>query len=111
MSTPMIWSLLIPFVVLDVWVELYHRSCFPIYGIPYVSRSKYIRIDRHRLRALSYIQKIDCMYCGYVNGLVHYISVIAAETEKHWCAIRHEETNDFIPPVHHRDFRPYDSYR
>lgn len=106
-SMPIIWSGIIPAMIMDVWMELYHRTCFPLYGIPYVKRSKYIRIDRHKLQYLNIFEKLGCMYCGYINGLVHYVSVIASETEKYWCAIRHANGNEFISPQHHKEFYEY----
>lgn len=108
-SMPIIWSGLIPAIIIDVWMELYHRICFPMYGLPYVQRSKYIRIDRHKIKDLNIFEKFGCVYCGYVNGLLHYMSVIAANTEKYWCAIRHERKNGFIDPVHHAEFYEYGS--
>lgn len=107
LTSPVIYSLIVPFLVIDIWVEIYHRVCFTAYRIPYVSRSKYIRIDRHKLAYLNPFEKLNCMYCGYINGLVHYVSVIAGETEKYWCGIRHKADPEFIEPAHHRDFLPY----
>jgi len=28
------------------------------------------------------LERINCAYCGYANGLVNYVSVIVAETER-----------------------------
>ncbi len=106
-SLPIIWSGLIPLVVVDVWLELYHRTCFPLYGLPYVKRSNYIRIDRHKLKYLSWSQKLGCAYCGYVNGWAHYASVIVGETEKYWCGIMHKKYPGFKAPEHHKDFAKY----
>lgn len=105
-TAPFIYSLIIPFVILDVFLETYHRICFPVYGIPYIKRSAYIRIDRHKLSFLSPIEKVHCMYCGYCNGLTHYASQIAGASEKYWCGIRHEQKEGFQEPLHHKDFLP-----
>jgi hypothetical protein len=35
------------------------------------------------------IQKIDCIYCSYFNGLMQYSVEIAWRTEKYWCPIKH----------------------
>ncbi|MFN8115287.1 MAG: hypothetical protein U0W65_04195 [Bacteroidia bacterium] len=104
---PVIYSLIIPIVVLDIWVEVYHRICFWAYGIPYVKRSEYIKIDRHKLSYLDAFEKLNCMYCGYVNGLLHYVSTIAGETEKYWCGIKHQQDPKFHAPAHHKDFLEY----
>lgn len=114
LAAPFIYSLTIPFAVADVWVEIYHRICFPCYNLPYVKRNKYIRIDRQKLQYLNFVEKLNCMYCGYVNGLINYMRVIAGETEKYWCSIKHKPGGDFQEPDHHKDFLEYgdeDSYR
>ena len=55
---PLIWLMIVPVVIADIFVEIYHRICFPIYGIPYVKRSQYIRIlDREKLPYLSWGEK------------------------------------------------------
>ena len=38
---------------------------------------------------LNVIEKLNCLYCSYFNGLMGYISEIAARTEQYWCPIRH----------------------
>lgn len=108
-SAPFIYSAIIAFVVLDFFLEVYHRICFPLYGLKYVNRREYIRIDRHRLQYLNGIQKLNCVYCGYGNGLLQYAIAIVAETEKYWCSIKHKEDPGqiFYPPQHHKTFLPY----
>lgn len=108
-SSPFIYSLIIPVICLDLWVELYHRVCFPLYQLPYIRRRSYIKIDRHKLAYLNTLQKLNCMYCGYVNGVFHYVSTIAAETEKYWCGIQHKKDPQFHPPKHHGNFLPYNN--
>lgn len=107
-SIPISWIQIIPAVILDISIEIYHRICFPLYKLPLVKRSKYIKIDRHKLKYLSPLDKLSCVYCGYVNGLLHYVSVIAGETEKYWCGIKHKPSKNFIEPKHHKKFIRYD---
>ena len=45
LTAPVIYSLFLPFVLLDLWVSVYQWICFPIYGIPRVRRGDYIAID------------------------------------------------------------------
>lgn len=107
-ATPFILSIIIPVVFSDILVEIYHRICFPLYGIPYVKRSRYIRVlDREKLSYLTWYEKLECAYCGYVNGWFHYASVIAGKTENHWCAIAHLETRGYIPTEHEKSFAKY----
>ena len=88
-SAPIIWMCLIPSLLIDVTISLYQAICFPIYGIPKVKRQDYIVFDRQYLHYLNLIEKINCAYCSYVNGLLAYIQEIAARTEQFWCPIKH----------------------
>ncbi len=106
LTVPFIWLVLIPVALLDLFMEIYHRICFPIYGLPLVQRSKYIIFDRYKLNYLSFLDKLNCTYCAYVNGVLPYLSEIAAETEKYWCGIKHERYNGIVP-AHHKDFLNY----
>jgi hypothetical protein len=74
---------------MDMVGSFYQAICFPIYGIPKVRRSDYIALDRHRLAYLNAIEKLNCDYCGYANGVLAYFSEIAARTEQYWCPIKH----------------------
>jgi len=105
---PLLWTLIIPLMVTDIWIEMYHRILFPLYKLPYVKRSDYIQImDRARLPYLNIIQKIYCMYCGYANGLVRYRVQIAGETEHYRCGIQHQKRKNFIVEEHQKDFAKY----
>jgi len=86
---PMIYSLTIPLVLLDLWVQLYQAVCFPVYGIAKVDRSRYVLLDRGHLQYLNWIERANCNYCGYANGLVAYAREIAARTEQYFCPIKH----------------------
>ena len=89
LTAPLIYSLIIPFVALDVMVTLYQRLCFPIYRIAPVRRADFIRIDRHHLQYLNALQKLNCVYCGYGNGVIAYVQEVAGRTEAYWCPIKH----------------------
>jgi hypothetical protein len=104
---PLIFLAVFPIMILDLWVEMYHRFCFPFYRIPYVRRKEYIKIDRHKLKYLNLMQKYNCAYCGYVNGVAAYWVKIFAETESYWCGIRHETSDRFNAPEHHEEFIAY----
>jgi hypothetical protein len=106
-SMPVIYFMIIPLVLFDLCAEFYHQICFRLYKIPLVKRSAYIKIDRHKLKYLTKWERLNCAYCGYANGLMHYASTIAADTEKYWCGIKHEKDPNFIAPEHHKDFLEY----
>ncbi len=88
-TAPVIWSCLIPILLLDLFVTIYQAICFPVYGIPKVKRSDYIRLDRRHLAYLNWVEKLNCEYCGYANGVIASASEIAARTEQYWCPIKH----------------------
>jgi len=106
LSIPFIWLLIFPFAILDISVEIYHRVCFPLYHIPLVKRSDYIIFDRYKLNYLGEVQKLNCTYCAYMNGLLRYVTEIGAETERYWCAIKHAK-KEGTHPKHHEDFVAY----
>ena len=107
-ATPFIWAMIIPVLFADLCIEIYHRITFPLYGIPYVKRSHYIRIvDREKLPYLTWAERMGCAYCGYVNGWLHYASVIAGKTESYWCAIAHLEVRGYVPSEHEKAFVKY----
>jgi len=89
LTVPIIYSLIIPIVIVDVWVTVYQHICFRAYGIERVTRSKYIIIDRHRLRYLNVIEAFNCFFCSYANGVIGYAREVASRTEKYWCPIKH----------------------
>jgi hypothetical protein len=89
LTAPVIYSLIVPIALLDLWITTYQAICFRMYGIARVRRSGYIVIDRQHLAYLNAIEKLNCMYCGYANGVLAYVREVAARTEQFWCPIRH----------------------
>ena len=89
LTAPVIYSVIVPLVLLDLFVTLYQAICFPVYRIEKVRRADYVSIDRRHLAYLNGLEKLNCVYCGYGNGLLAYASEIAARTEAHWCPIKH----------------------
>ncbi len=88
-SAPVIYLMIVPLVILDVFVSFYQFVCFPLYRIEKVKRTHFIVIDRQQLAYLNIIEKFNCMYCGYANGLIGYVREIIARTEQYWCPIKH----------------------
>lgn len=86
---PIIYSMIIPLLVTDLFVTFYQITCFPIYGIKKVKRGDYIIFDRQHLSYLNFIEKFHCTYCAYGTGMVAYISEIIARTEQYFCPIKH----------------------
>jgi hypothetical protein len=89
LTAPVIYSLLIPIALLDIFVIIYQAICFPVYKIPQVRRRDYLIFDRHHLAYLNIIEKINCAYCSYANGAISFAREVAARTEVYWCPIKH----------------------
>lgn len=89
LTAPIIYAGWIPFLVMDVFVTFYQAICFPIYRIPKVRRSDYLVFDREDLPYLNIIEKFNCFFCSYGNGVAAYTREVAARTEQYWCPIKH----------------------
>ena len=109
LTVPIIWACIVPALLLDGAVSIYHAVCFRVYGIPLVRRSDYIVIDRHSLQYLNAIEKLNCIYCGYFNGLIAWVQEIAARTEQYWCPIKHARRMSTIHSRYHKFFEYGDS--
>ena len=89
LTAPIIYSGWAAFLLLDLFVSVYQAVCFPIYGIPKVRRADYLVFDRGDLPYLNIIEKFNCFYCSYGNGVVAFAREVAARTEQYWCPIKH----------------------
>lgn len=89
LTAPLIYAGWPVFALLDGFVTLYQTLCFPVYRIPKVRRSDHLVFDRADLPYLNAIEKFNCLYCSYGNGVVAYAREIAARTEQYWCPIKH----------------------
>ena len=88
-TMPIIYSMIVPLLMLDLCVSLYQWTCFPIYRIAKVKRSDYIVLDRQHLAYLNFFDKVHCTYCAYGAGLIAYSAEIIARTEQYFCPIKH----------------------
>lgn len=89
LTAPVIYSMAVPLVLLDICVTLFQAICFPVYRIAKARRSDYIVFDRQHLGYLNAIEKFHCAYCAYANGLLAYACEIIARTEQYFCPIKH----------------------
>ena len=87
-AMPFILAMIVPVVFLDICITLYQAIAFRLYRIPRIVRSDYIIYERRFLDYLNFQQKLQCLYCSYVNGLFAYSVEIAARTERYWCPIK-----------------------
>lgn len=89
LTAPVIYSMIVPLVLIDLWTSLYQAICFRAYGIVRVRRSDYIAFDRGRLAYLNGIEALNCLYCSYGNGVIAYVREVSSRTEQYWCPIKH----------------------
>lgn len=105
-TAPVIYSLVLPLALLDLWASLYQAICFPRWRLPRVRRGDYIVLDRRHLSYLNAVEKLNCIYCGYGNGVIAYVREIASVTEQYWCPIKHA-LRVKGPHERHRNFVDY----
>lgn len=106
LSIPFIYGMIIPIAIIDVTITFYQHICFRLYSIARVKRSKYIVMDRHQLSYLNGIEKLNCLYCGYGNGVISYAREVIARTEQYWCPIKHARK---VVGTHNR-YRKFTAY-
>ncbi len=83
LTAPVIYAMVVPIAFLDLGISGYQAICFRAYGITRVKRSAYIVIDRHQLAYLNGIEKLNCMYCSYANGVFAFVREVAGRTEQY----------------------------
>ncbi|MEQ8200586.1 MAG: hypothetical protein ABRQ24_04070 [Syntrophomonadaceae bacterium] len=88
LSIPFIYMMVVPTIILDLFLTMYNWTALPLYRIPVVKRRDYIVYDRQFLDYLNWIQKINCVYCTYVNGVFAYAVELGGRTERYWCPIK-----------------------
>jgi len=89
LTAPIIYGMIIPAIILDVIIFIYQQVVFRIFKFKFLKRSDYIVYDRHYLGYLNPVEKLNCVYCSYVNGLMQYVSAVASRTEFYFCPIKH----------------------
>jgi len=89
LSAPFVYGMIVPLAMFDLSLTVYQMICFRLYGIARVARSDYIIIDRQHLHYLNVFEKLNCVYCGYGNGVISYAREIISRTEQYWCPIKH----------------------
>lgn len=89
LTVPVIYALILPIALMDICVTIFQAVCFRAWGLTRVRRSDYLAFDRRHLAYLNGIQKLNCTYCSYANGVIAYVREVAARTEQFWCPIKH----------------------
>lgn len=89
LTMPVIYGMIVPLALFDLFVTLYQLICFPVYRVARVRRSDYIAIDHQHLAYLNIVEKVHCIYCSYAVGMLAYAGEITARTEQYFCPIKH----------------------
>ncbi len=75
--------------VLGMWVWGGIAPLSALADVPQVRRRDYIVMDRRLLKYLNPLERLNCGYCEYTNGVLAYVQEIAGRTEQYWCPIKH----------------------
>ncbi|EIF51595.1 MULTISPECIES: hypothetical protein [Sulfurovum] len=89
LTAPLIYVMVIPAIIFDVLLFIYQQIAFRIFKFEFIKRSDYMHFDHHYLGYLNAIEKLNCLYCSYFNGLMLYASAISGRTELYFCPIKH----------------------
>jgi len=89
LTSPLIYAMILPALLLDLALWIYQAICLAVYRVPKVRRADYIILDRHHLKYLNLVERLNCDFCSYFNGLASYAQEIGARTEQYWCPIKH----------------------
>ena len=113
LCVPFIYPVLLPMLLLDAFVTVYQWVCFPLCGMARVRRSDYFVFDRTHLAYLNWLEKINCAYCSYGNGLMAYGRQVVGLTEQYWCPIKHARRVMQAHPHYHGfvDYGDAENYR
>ncbi len=104
LTAPVIYGMMIPAVILDLSLWIYKIIVGKVFNIKFAERKDYIVFDRHYLGYLNIIEKINCVYCSYFNGLMNYAVAIAGRTELYFCPIKHAKKVAYEHPFSYRFF-------
>jgi hypothetical protein len=102
--SPLIYIMVIPAMLFDVSLFVYQQVVCRIFKFEPIKRSDYIVYDRHYLGYLNPVEKLNCMYCSYFNGLMQYAAAMAARTELYFCPIKHAKKTAYEHQYYHEFF-------
>ena len=106
LTGPFIYGMIVPIALLDLSVVICQAVCFRVWGVQRAKRRDYIVIDHQLLGYLNAIEKLNCIYCGYANGVIAFAREVASRTEQFWCPIKHA-TRPAASHDHYNEFLDY----
>lgn len=86
--------ILLSFVVIIVPMFLVTWFLSPLYFWFYreepIPPGPFFKFDRHKVKYLSFWDKLGCEYCELANGTIQWMLAITSEIERRWCPIKNE---------------------
>ena len=79
---------LVPLVVFDISLSLFHRIVFGICKMKKVNRKTHFKVDQMKIAQLSKMQRFFAIYILYLRGIMNFGAKIAQECEYYWCQVR-----------------------
>lgn len=61
---------------------LYHFFLRPLLGLKKISIDDYVVLDRHTIDGMALVDRINCIFCGYANGLTKMMNDQIDQLEK-----------------------------
>jgi len=110
LTGPVIYAMILPITLLDVFVWFYQLTCFPIYKLQKFKRAEFIIFDRQELKYLDWISKFHCTYCAYAVGVINLASAIIGATESYFCPIKHNRNRLIFSKKNYINFKNSDEF-
>jgi len=108
---PIIYAMIFPILLLDLFVWFYQLTCFPVYKLAKFDRSDFIIFDRQELKYLDWASKFHCTYCAYAVGVINLVGAIIGATESYFCPIKHKsKLHSTIKRKQYIDFNNSDDF-
>lgn len=89
LALPFIYGMAAPLLILDISVTVFQAACFRLFGIQKVRKADYIALERHNLGYLNILERLNCDYCAYANGVIAFAREVLSRTEQYFCPIKH----------------------
>lgn len=85
---PFAIAMLLPLLIFDLCLSIYHRIAFAICKIKRVNRTTHFKVDQLKISQLNKIERFIYIYLFYARGVMSYATKIISETENYFCTPR-----------------------
>ena len=73
---------LVTWFLSPIYFWLYRQKC--------ISPKPFFNFDRHKLKNISFWDKLACEYCEFTNGTLQWMLAITNEIERRWCPVKNQ---------------------